>query len=220
MRMPRFQMMVFAVALAVAIPQAHAEMGSAGTPAEPRLLVDAADKAKMESGARDFVDQMGKKAISFLGNAEYSQDEKEAEFRRLLRNSFDMKTIGRFALGRYWSVATPEQQKEYLKLFENMVVDVYAARFNEYKGQTLDMAGARPDGEKDTVVTSYIVAPGGSQKIQVDWRVRKRDSEYKIVDVIIEGVSMSLTQRSDYASVIQRGGGDVVALLEHLRAKQ
>lgn len=223
MRMTRFYMMALMLVFMVAGSGAHASAlseNAASSPEGPRLLVDAADGGKMEAGAQSFVDNMGQKAISFLGNEEYSQEQKEAEFRRLLRNSFDMKTIGRFALGRYWSVATPAQQKEYLKLFEDMVVDVYAARFNEYKGQSLDVSGVRADGDKDALVTSYIVAPGGGQKIQVDWRVRGKGGNYKIVDVIIEGVSMALTQRSDYSSVIQRGGGDVVALLEHLRAKQ
>lgn len=173
---------------------------------------------KADAGAQSFVTNMADKAISFLGNDSYSQNQKEAEFRRLLKNSFDMKTIGRFALGRYWGTATPQQQQEYLSLFESMVVDVYAARFNEYKGQKLEVASARPDNN-DTLVTSYIVAPTGGDKFQVDWRVRNKGGTYKIVDVIIEGVSMSLTQRSDFSSVIQQGGGDVQALLVHLRGK-
>jgi phospholipid transport system substrate-binding protein len=179
--------------------------------------IEIAATKSADTGAKAFIDDMGKKAISFLGNEAYSQTQKEAEFRRLLKNSFDMKTIGRFALGRYWSTATAQQQQEYLSLFETMVVGVYAQRFNEYKGQSLDVASFRPDGDKDTLVTSYIVDPKGAGKFQVDWRVRNKGGTYKVVDVIIEGVSMSLTQRSDFASVIQRGGGNVQSLLEHLR---
>lgn len=175
--------------------------------------------AKVDAGAQAFISNMAEKAISFLGNGSYSQTQKEGEFRKLLKNSFDMKTIGRFALGRYWGTATPQQQQEYMKLFEEMVVDVYAARFNEYQGQKLEVSGARPDGDKDTLVTSYIVAPTGGDKFKVDWRVRNKGGSYKVVDVIIEGVSMSLTQRSDFASVIQRGGGDMQALLVHLRGR-
>jgi phospholipid transport system substrate-binding protein len=187
---------------------------------QPSQIVQVVAGEKVNDGARDFIDSMGKQAISFLGNESYSQAQKEAEFRRLLKNSFDMKTIGRFALGRYWSTATAQQQQEYLRLFEDMVVGVYAQRFNEYKGQALDVTSYRPDGDKDTLVTSYIVDPNGTGKFQVDWRVRSKAGSYKIVDVIIEGVSMSLTQRSDFSSVIQRGGGDVQSLLVHLRGQQ
>lgn len=170
-------------------------------------------------GAQKFIDAMGQRAIGFLGNNSLSISQKQSEFRKLLRSSFDMKTIGRFALGRNWNVATPDQQREYQMLFEDMVVDVYSNRFNDYKGQKFDVQAFRRDGEKDTMVTSYIV-PDAGEKIQVDWRVRYKDSTYKIVDVIIEGVSMSVTQRSDFASVIQRGGGSIQVLLSHLREKR
>ena len=168
------------------------------------------------TGAQNFIDNMGSRAIGFLGNGNLSQAQKKREFQSLLRSSFDLATIGRFALGRYWREASPAQQAEYLNLFEQMVVDVYSARFEEYQGQTFDVASFRADGDKDTIVTSFIVPDSGS-KIQVDWRVRHKDGRYKIVDVIIEGVSMSLTQRSDFSSVIQRGGGNIEALLAHLR---
>lgn len=190
-----------------------------GDATAPRTDIIDVSGAKVDAGAQKFVTNMAQSAISFLGNDGYSQTQKESEFRKLLKGSFDMKTIGRFALGRYWGTATPQQQQEYMRLFETMVVNVYAKRFNEYKGQKLEVASARA-AENDTLVTSYIVAPTGGDKFQVDWRVRNKGGTYKIVDVIIEGVSMSLTQRSDFSSVIQQGGGDVQALLVHLRGQQ
>ena len=166
--------------------------------------------------AKDMIEQMGDKAISFLSDGTMSMDQKEKEFRKLLRSSFDMETIGRFALGRNWKAASDAQKKEYQKLFENLVVEVYSARFNDYNGQKFEVASFQNTGDKDITVTSYIVPDTGS-KVQVDWRVRNRNGQYKIVDVIIEGVSMAVTQRSDFSSVIQRGGGDVEVLLAHLR---
>lgn len=166
--------------------------------------------------AQKFIDDMGQQAIGFLSNDKLSISQKEAEFRKLLKRNFDMETIARFASGKNWKTATSEQQKEYLKLFENMIVEVYSARFNDYKGEEFDVASFRDNGKKDILVTSYIVPDNGS-KVQVDWRVRNRDGQYKIIDVIIEGVSMSLTQRSDFSSVIQRGGGEFEILLSHLR---
>jgi phospholipid transport system substrate-binding protein len=190
------------------------------SPLMVEVTTDAATPAtdKMGAGAQKFIDSMGKDAIGFLADATLDMNEKEAEFRKLLRRSFDMRTIGRFALGRYWNTATPDQQREYSKLFEDMVVDVYSQRFNDYQGQSFDVSESRRDGDKDTLVKSFIVPDTGS-KISVDWRVRYKDGAYKIVDVIIEGVSMSVTQRSDFSSVIQRGGGSIQPLLVHLRGQ-
>lgn len=172
-------------------------------------------QASTAASAKDFIDQMGQSAIGFLGNNGLSQAQKEAEFKQLLQTSFDIKTIGRFALGSYWNSATPAQQSEYQQLFEQMIIRVYATRFNEYKGERLDVSSSRPDG-RDELVTTYIVPPSG-EKIQVDWRVREKNGSYKIVDVIIEGVSMAMTQRSDFSSVIQRGGGNIQVLINHLK---
>ncbi|MCI5059670.1 MAG: ABC transporter substrate-binding protein [Alphaproteobacteria bacterium] len=171
---------------------------------------------KPDHEAQAFIDKMGDEAIGFLEDAKLSQAQKEARFRNLLKTKFDLPTIGRFVMGKNWRNATPAQQKEYQKLFENLVVRVYAARFGEYNGQGFDVASSKNVGKKDIFVTSYIT-PDTGKKVQVDWRVRQKNGQYKIIDIVIEGVSMSVTQRSEFSSVIQRGGGDVEVLLAHLR---
>jgi len=166
--------------------------------------------------SKAFIADMGSEAVSFLKDETLSMEKKKQKFRSLLNNKFDMKTIGRFALGRYWNTATPAQQKEYLKLFNDLVVKVYSSRFEQYDGQSFEVRSAKATGKKDMLVGSDIVPPNGS-KVRVDWRIRDKGGNLKVIDVIIEGVSMGLTQRSDFASVIQRGGGDIEVLLQHLR---
>ncbi len=180
------------------------------------VAADSKDNDRLGSGAQSFVDGMARRALDFLANNSMSQDQKKSEFGRLLTDNFDMDTIGRFSLGRYWRSSTPEQRREYIRLFRRMVIAVYSERFQEYKGQKFETRSHRQDGERDTIVTSFIIPDEGSE-VQVDWRVRYKDSRYKIIDVIVEGVSMSVTQRSDFASVIQRGGGDIQVLINHLK---
>lgn len=170
-------------------------------------------------GAQNFVQNMAERALDFLSNPNLSQSVKRARFQELLDSSFDMKTIGRFALGRYWRTSSDSEKKEYFKLFNKMVVDVYANRFGEYKGQVFEARQYRNTGKNDVIVTSYIISKEDGADIQVDWRVRYKNGRYKIIDVIVEGVSMTVTQRSDFASVIQRGGGDIQVLLAHLRTQ-
>lgn len=194
---------------------AHAFSGADAYVKQPSGVVFVSDhKAK---GAEDFVNKMASDAISFLGDASLSEEQKQKEFSKLLNRSFDMKTIGRFALGRYWRTASAEQRKEYQELFRKMIVEVYSRRFGEYDGQNLEIRGSKADSDKDITVESFIMSPSNNQKIRVDWRIRNKDGQYKVIDVMVEGVSMALTQRSDFSSVIQRGGGQVSVLLEHLR---
>lgn len=216
--MPKYPLLTF---LAIAVGLVASSVGANAIQLDRNLSFSHNDLVQVSANtkgaaAQKFIDNMGKRAISFLSNEALSQAQKEREFRKLLRSSFDLSTIGRFALGRNWKVATAKEKKEYQRLFENMVVEVYAARFNDYQGQEFNVSGFRDNGKKDVLVTSYIVPDTGS-KVQVDWRVRNKNGKHKIIDVIIEGVSMSLTQRSDFSSVIQRGGGNIEVLLAHLR---
>lgn len=197
-------------------------LGFFATPVQAADLV-AVTAAKPASNneqiALNFVKDTAEKGLTFLSKPNSTEEEKKAEFKQLLNNSFDMESIGRFTLGRYWNVATPAQQKEYQALFRKMVVNVYAQRFGDYKGQKFEVRSSRPVGNDDVLVSSFIVPTDGSDNIQVDWRVRNRGGSIKIVDVLVAGVSMSVTQRSDFSSVIQRGGGKLDVLIDYLKQK-
>lgn len=168
------------------------------------------------SGAQDFIQNMAKRGIGFLANPDLTLEQRKAEFKDLLQSSFDIKAIGRFTMGRYWSGATAEQKAEFQKLFEDMIIESYSRRFSDYDGQDFDVTSTRSLGKSDTIVQSYITDTNG-QKISVDWRVREKNGGYKVIDIIVEGVSMATTQRSEFASIIQRGGGDVQVLITHLK---
>lgn len=167
-------------------------------------------------GAENFVGSVADRGIGFLSNQSISHSKRQASFRKLLKDSFDLKTIARFSLGRYWKTATEAERREYIKLFQDMIVGVYSSRFGEYNGEKLEVVGSRAEGKRDILVNSVIIPSNGSE-VQLDWRVRYKDGRYKVVDVIVEGVSMAVTQRSDFSSVIQRGGGKMDVLLVHLR---
>ncbi len=172
-------------------------------------------KNEEASGARNFVANMGDRAIGFLSDASLTFDQRKEEFRKLLEDSFDMETIGRFVAGSNWRKAYPKQREIYQNLFSKMIVNVYAKRLGDYKGEKFDVRSFRSEGKKDVLVTSYIM-PKGNPEVRVDWRVRYKDGRYQVVDVIVEGVSMAITQRSDFSSVIQRGGGNFQVLLDHM----
>jgi phospholipid transport system substrate-binding protein len=183
------------------------------------LLVAAAPvRAADPAQAQSFIEGLGQRAVEILNEPDLDADRAVAQFRTLFRESFDIPTIGRFVLGRYWRTASREQQQEYLELFENMVVETYARRFTEYSGETFRVLGSRGEGEGDTMVQSQIVRPAGPP-IQVAWRVRERNGQFRIIDVSIEGVSMAVTQRNEFGAVIQRNGGRIEPLLETLRGR-
>jgi phospholipid transport system substrate-binding protein len=136
----------------------------------------------------------------------------------LLREDFDVPGIARFVLGRYWNIATEQQRAEFVKLFEDYIALAYSTRLAEYTGETFKVVGSRPDAD-GAIVTSQILRPAGAAPVKLDWRVTGRDGAYKISDVAVDGISMAVTQRSEFASVIQHNGGQVQGLLTMLRDK-
>ena len=171
-----------------------------------------------DPGASAFIQKLGTEAINSFANKAQPRPEALARFKNLLNAGFDVPYIARWVLGRYWNQASPQQQQEYLQLFERLIVKTYADRFVEYSGETFKITGSRPEGDTDAMVTTQVIRPNGPP-VAVEWRVRKRDATYKIIDVAVEGVSMGLTQRQEFASVIQSNGGRIDGLLQALRQR-
>jgi phospholipid transport system substrate-binding protein len=166
-----------------------------------------------------FVQQLGDKAIAQLAGKQIPEDEERARFRQLLNQYFDIDAIGKFTVGRaYWNTATPQQQKEFLTLYETQVTNAYAKRFQNYSGQQFKVTGQQKEGE-DTIVDSQVTQPAGGQPISVQWRVRPESGGLKIADVVIAGISMAVTDRNQFDAVIQRGGGTIQALIDALKTQ-
>jgi len=180
--------------------------------------VSGAAQAADPEAAKSFVRALANEAIQVMGNKGTASPERIARFRELFKRGFDVEAIGRFVLGRYWREATEAEQQEYLRLFEDLIVATYAGRFSEYSGETLTVLDARPEEDRVLLVTSHVNRTSGPP-IRLDWRIVERNGGFKIVDVVVEAVSMSVTQRSEFASVIQRGGGKVQSLIVALRDK-
>ncbi len=178
-------------------------------------LVLAAPREADAQDARTFVGTLGQQAIEVLGPG-VPELQRQARFRELFRDDFDLPGIGQFVLGRYWRIATPQEQQDFLGLFQEYLVRAYSARLGAYGGEPFRVTGVRSNGD-ETVVTSEIIRQSGG-RIAVDWYLIGR-GPYKITDVYVGGVSMKVTQRDEFASVIQRNGGRVEALIAQLRQK-
>lgn len=175
-----------------------------------------AQAATAPDGAAQFIKWLAGQAINVLRSPGASLAERETALRNLLAQSFDLQFIGRFAIGRHWRKMGADQRAEYLRLFGAYVLNTYSSRFGGYSGETFSVVSARPAGKKDAVVRSLIQRPSGPP-IQCDWRVRATGDQYKIIDLTVEGVSMAVTQRSEFSAVIKSNGID--GLVTALRAR-
>ena len=168
--------------------------------------------------ADDFIRQVGNEAIQSLTDKTLDDAERKARFREILNRTFRIRLIARFTLGRSnWRRATKDEQKEYVSLFEDFVVLAYAARFRDLSGEDFRVSTVQNVGSRDKLVNSSLVLKDG-RDIPVHWRVRGGDS-FKIIDVLVEGVSMAITQRDEFTAIINQSGGKIEGLLSALRKK-
>ena len=182
------------------------------------LMCAPAWSASENERAITFIEQMSGSALKLVADKEMATDDRRSEFASLLDANFDMDRIGRFVLGRYWRLATPEQRSAYLGLFRESIVQTYSHRFDDYSGQKFRVLGRREAKSKFIFINSEIFDPTRpGANVNVLWRVLPTGDSFRVVDVVIEGISMSVTQRNEYASVIQRNGGEVDALIDALR---
>ncbi len=182
----------------------------------PPPLTRTHDQAMQTPWGR-FIQNLGDRAMKVISNKQIQPTQRTNEFSQILSDCFDLKTIGRFVIGRTWNTATPQQQSEYLDLFKSLVVQTYADRMTLYTGEGFVVVGTRPESDMDTTVLSQITHPDGSKPTEIDWRVRQKDSKLGVIDVVVEGVSLSVTQKQEYAAIIQNNDGRIDALLQKMR---
>lgn len=175
--------------------------------------------AQVNSSAQDFVASLADEAIQALTSKDISRPDRIVSFRKLLKANFDVNLIGKWVLGRYWRGASDVEKEDYLGLFESYVVLTYIERFDQYTGEKLNVVKSVDGPGNDFLVYSTLNRPAGGDPIRVDWRVRAKADVYKIIDVYVEGISMSQTQRKEFSSVVRSKGGKVAGLNDVLRAK-
>ena len=154
-------------------------------------------------GALIFVEKLSNEAIQVLDDITITQFERDNAFKELLREGFDLEYIGKLTLGRHWRSANAEQKQEFQLIFPEYVLSIYYNRLSERGDETFEVINTVPAGKKDIYVRSEIIRTDGPP-LAADWRVRYKNGAFKIVDLKIEGISMVLTQRDEFSSIINQ----------------
>ncbi len=195
----------------------RAALGLLALPAALCLAMPARGQAMDPARAAAFITTTGEELVAVL-NSDAPVARRRDQVAAILRRAVDVEGTGRFILGRWWRVANPEEQREYLRLFEETLVRNLAARFGDFQGVRFTVGRSQVRSEDDVLVTTVVERPS-SPAVTLDWRVAEVGGQPRIVDLVAEGASLRLTQRSEYSSVITRNGNRVSALLEAMRGQ-
>jgi phospholipid transport system substrate-binding protein len=177
----------------------------------------AAKAAPSADAARTLIEEVSASVLAILSNRSLADRQKFDALVELLEGPIDLDLVARLILGRHWRTANDGQRQQYLELFREYALANLASKLHLYRGQSFEVTGAKVVSDKDALVTSLILSDG-EPPLQVDWRLRERDGAGPVtIDLIVEGVSLIVTLRSEFASVIERQGLD--GLLGELRQR-
>ena len=158
------------------------------------------------SDSQRFIQSLATKALATLGDRTGTIATREKKLRAILQKEFAMKRIARFVIGIHWRQMNRLQRRKYEHLFSEWVLKTYTARLGGYAGETFQVTRASDAGKGDIIVHSRIFQTNGSPSIKCSWRVRNFKGQLKIIDVYVEGISMAVTQRSEFAAIIKKNG--------------
>lgn len=122
---------------------------------------------------------------------------------------FDFDSMARSAMGRFWRMASPQQQRRVVAEFQEMLVRTYATALLGYSGQQIEYPPMNfADGSQKVMVPTKVRAEGGPP-VPINYRLKLIDDQrWMVYDVVIDGISLVTNYRSTFARQIQQGGGD------------
>ena len=165
------------------------------------------------------VQNVTKEGIEKIINSNDGTEEKNKVFRTLFTENLDLDFIGKYVLGRYWRTATPAQKKEFIELYKEFNVQTWSQRFDEFKGKEFVFEGTSVANNPNQIFVDTSVPMTEGAPANVKWRVNDVNGKLKIIDIIIENVSLAQTARNEYTSFIAKSPKGIDGLLENLRAK-
>jgi phospholipid transport system substrate-binding protein len=179
----------------------------------------AADTPKQLSPAEQFVHDLGNNIITLIRSTDDMSQKKE-HFRGILQQNFDMKTIGKFVLSQFWRQANDTQKKEFLKLFEQNMVDTYTSQFNQYKDETMSVMNSHEDPKDGALWVNAKVQGPAREPLNIRWKLYNKGGHFMVYDIHVNEASMCITHRSEYASIIGKHGGKIDGLLADMRTNK
>lgn len=183
------------------------------------LIWVSAPASASEQQVKQFAIKLADDAIEILENPDLSDGGKQRNLETLFDKHVDIDWVSRFVLGKHWRQASDSQRNTYQKHYKDFILKNYTGRLKAYKGQEYTVKNVRNDGDDEYTVTLELLNPS-EPSILLDYRIHNTSSGLQIYDIIVEGVSMITTQRSEFDSVITRKGLDFLIGALEKRAKR
>jgi phospholipid transport system substrate-binding protein len=171
-------------------------------------------------GPCDVVQRLGDEVLAVLRDTGISNDEKRTRIEQIAVRGVDFETLSKLVLARHWTRFSPDEQARFQTEFRRHLSVTYGRSVDSYKNETFTITGERDEARGDKTIKTKIVRNGGVDDIVVDYRVRQVNGEWKIIDFIVEGVSLVSNFRSQFQDLLaSKDPGQLIQLLHEKNAK-
>ena len=168
-------------------------------------------------GPSEFINSISIEASEIL-TSKLSETEKVSKLKMIAEESVDIDGVGLYTLGKYRKTLTNEQKEEYKKLFREYFLKSFSGRLVVYNDAKIAVISEEVKNEKYTIVYSKLIGTTDRPEVKIDWRVYTKNPEKPLIrDLVIEGLSLARTQKEEFNSIVENGGGDISALFANLR---
>lgn len=181
-------------------------------------LIGGLGSARAADDATAFVAEVGGRFVELL-TAPLPPEERELRARLLVEQAFDIPAVAQAVIGPYWLSATETQREEFVALFTAYVVQRYARALADHGELRLTAVALQSREPAGMLIGSRIAGNGFGISPRVEWRVASVEGRHKLIDVIIDGISMVRTQRHQLTAVLYRADGNLEVVLRLLRQK-
>jgi len=177
------------------------------------ILLSGPSMAVSSDRASALISDVSGRILAVIADSTLDKEMREQRIRGILDGNIALEAIGRFALGASWDSAHPKQRSAYQAAFSDHLLLTYSRLLGAYQGKTFEITGTKPLDGGDIYVISETKNGQGQISVAA-WRVREIEGKALILDVVIDGVSMAVTQKSEITSVAKTEGIDglIVAL--------
>lgn len=171
------------------------------------------------NSSRLFIEKLGDKVISNVADPKLNENIRANNFKELYVSSFDIKYISKFVLGRHWKKLDNKTREKFYDTFTDYIVLVYAPKFKGWKGKFSTIEANKVQANM-IMVQMNLINKQTAPTLKLDWRISfNKYNKFKILDVNIDGVSMLVTQRAEFNSVIKNNPKGVIGLIELMDKK-
>jgi phospholipid transport system substrate-binding protein len=174
-------------------------------------------RASAERSPREVVQGTSDQVLAVLAEKDLSKEARRERVKAIVLRSTDFDTLSRLVLARNWSRFTPAQQEEFKREFESHLSATYGRRLDTYRNEKVTIVGDRKEANGDWTVQTRILRGGGTKDVVVDYRLRQNAGDWKVIDMIIEQVSLVANFRSQFQEIVGNGGPE--KLLQVMRDK-